>query len=153
MDETRRKASNYDVEELGLGFVRLAGGISMDILEAWAVHLDKMEGSILLGSEGGVRLDPFGYFRSMGDIDLDSTADMDAFSWRLHNVYADGDAYDSPQHHWVAALQERVPLLPTAEIALNTMLISEGIYLSNQRGAEVTAEEVRSASVSTAAKL
>ncbi|RME51266.1 MAG: gfo/Idh/MocA family oxidoreductase, partial [Caldilineae bacterium] len=59
-------------------------------------------------------------------------------------------AYDSPQHHWIAAVQGRVELLPTAEIALNCMLISEGIYLSNDLGREVTAEEVKEASVSTA---
>jgi hypothetical protein len=41
-------------------------------------------------------------------------------------------------------------LLPTAEIALNTMLISEGIYLSERLGREVTAEEVLAMSVSTA---
>jgi predicted dehydrogenase len=62
----------------------------------------------------------------------------------------DGDAYDSPQAHWIAALQGRVPLLPTAEIALNTMLISEGIYLSEKLGREVTPDEIRQHSVSTA---
>jgi predicted dehydrogenase len=100
-----------------------------------------------------VRLDPFGYFRSVGDLDLDSTASMEGFDWRLHTVREVGDAYDSPQHHWVAALQGRVPLLPSAEIALNTMLISEGIYLSHMRGSEVTAEEVRATSQSTALKV
>ena len=54
---------------------------------------------------------------------------------------------------WVAALQGRVPLLHTAEIALNTMLISEAIYLSQAEGREVTAEEVREKSVSTGIKL
>ena len=39
------------------------------------------------------------------------------------------------------------------EIALNTMLISEGIYLSDRLGREVTADEVREMSVSTAIKL
>ena len=153
MDEARQKKSSYNVEELGLGFARLAGGVTLDIMEAWAVHLDKFDGSIILGSDGGVRLDPFGYFRSMGDIDLDGAADMGAFNWRIHNVYEGGDAYDSPQHHWVAANQGRVPLLPTAEIALNTMLISEGIYLSSARGGEVTADEVKAKSVSTAIKV
>ena len=33
-------------------------------------------------------------------------------------------------------------LLPTAEIALSTMLISEGIYLSEKLNREVLAEEV-----------
>jgi hypothetical protein len=42
----------------------------------------------------------------------------------------------------VAVLHGNVPLLPTAELALNTMLISEGVYLSEKLGREVTAEEV-----------
>ncbi|MBZ0282290.1 MAG: Gfo/Idh/MocA family oxidoreductase [Anaerolineae bacterium] len=153
MDSKRSQLSGYNVEELGLGFVRLADGISLDIIEAWAVHLDKFDGSVILGAEGGVRLDPFGYFRSVGDLDLDSTADLGAFDWRIHNVGVDADAYDSSQHHWVAALQGRVVLLPTAEVALNTMLISEGIYRSDVLGHEVTAEEVRTESVSSALKL
>jgi len=153
MDEKRRKLSRYDVEELGLGFIRLAGGMSLDIIEAWAIHLDKLEGSVVVGTEGGVRLDPFGYFRSVGDLDLNTTADLEAMMWRIHTVGDTGDAYDSSQHHWVAALQGRVDLLPSAEIALNTMLISEGIYLSSARGEEVTADEVKAASASTALPL
>jgi predicted dehydrogenase len=75
---------------------------------------------------------------------------MGGFEWRLHTVDTVGDAYDSGQHHWIAALVGRVPLLPTAELALNTMLISEGIYLSEQLGREVTPPEVRQHSKSTA---
>ena len=107
-------------------------------------------GSVVVGSEGGVRLDPFGFFRSVGDLDLNSTADLDRFNYRLHNVQEQGDVYDSPQHHWIAAIEGRVELLPTAEIALNCMLISEGIYRSSELGREVTAEEVREMSKSTA---
>jgi predicted dehydrogenase len=153
MDEQRAESSGYNVEELGLGFVRLAGGITLDIIEAWAAHLDKMDSSVILGAEGGVRLEPFGYFRSVGHLDLDSTASMDGFDWRLHSVGENADAYDSSQQHWVAALQGRVDLLPTAAIALNTMLISEGIYLSHAQGREVTAEEVKTKSQSTALKV
>jgi hypothetical protein len=43
-----------------------------------------------------------------------------------------------------------VPLLPTAELALTSMLISEGIYLSAKVGQEVKADEIRAASISTA---
>lgn len=153
MDTRRQQSSNYNVEELGLGLVRLADGLTMDIIEAWAVHMDGFEGSSLFGSDGGIRLDPFGFYRSLGDLDLDATASLKSFSWRLHNVQADGDAYAGPQPHWIAALQGRVPLLPTAELALNTMLISEGIYLSSQLGREVTADEVLAHSVSTAVAL
>ncbi|MBW7883366.1 MAG: Gfo/Idh/MocA family oxidoreductase [Caldilineaceae bacterium] len=150
MDAARRARSSYNVEELGLGFVYFDNGLTMDIIEAWAAHVDTLGSSVILGSEGGLRLDPFGYFRSIGDLDLNSTANLDAFNWRLHNVREDGDAYDGPQEHWIAALQGRVPLIPSAACALNTMLISEGIYLSEKLGREVTAGEVLELSQSSA---
>ena len=153
MDPTRQEASGYDVEELGLGFVRLEDNITLDIIEAWAIHLDKFESSYIVGSEGGVRLDPFGFYQSMGDLDLDCTANLDRFDFRVHNVHQIGEVYDSPQKHWIAALQGRVELLPAAEISLNTMLISEGIYLSNQLGREVSADEVKTQSISTSIRL
>ena len=153
VDPRRQEISGYDVEELGLGFVRLAGNVSLDIIEAWAIHTDRFNGIEVFGSTGGVRIDPFAYFHSIGDLDFNSTANLDVFDWRLHTVHEVGDIYDSPQKHWIAARQGRVELLPTAQIALNTMLISEGIYLSEKLGREVTAEEVRQMSVSTAVKL
>jgi predicted dehydrogenase len=153
MDPTRQEASGYDVEELGLGFIRFEGNLTLDIIEAWAVHLDQIEGSVVLGSKGGVRLEPFGFFRSFGDLDMNLSSNLERFEWRLHAVHGQGDTYDLPQSHWIAALQGRIELLPTAELALNTMLISEGIYLSNQLGREVSAEEVRETSKSTAIKL
>lgn len=150
MDEARRAASGYDVEELGLGFVRLAGGITLDILEAWAIHLGGMEGSSLVGDKGGVRLEPFGFYQSLGDLDLDTTVDLQALARRTHDLRSNTDIGDSPQQHWARALQGRATLLPTAELALNTMLISEAIYLSERLEREVTAEEVIQASVSKA---
>jgi hypothetical protein len=44
-------------------------------------------------------------------------------------------------------------LIPTAEIALNTMLISEGIYLSNRLGREVTRQEIMDDSISSAIEM
>jgi predicted dehydrogenase len=153
MDVERRALSGYDVEELGLGFVRLADGITLDILEAWAIHLGGMEGSCLVGDKGGIRLEPFGFFQSLGDLDLDTTVDLQAFARRMHDLRAETNPGDSPQQHWARALQGRVELLPTAELALNTMLISEAIFLSDRLGREVTAEEVILASESTAISL
>jgi predicted dehydrogenase len=150
MDSLRREISGYDVEEFGLGLVRLEEGISMELIEAWAINLDHLEGTYVVGSEGGVRVDPFGFFHNLGDLELCMTADLEAYDWRLHAIRENTDAYDSPQHHWIAALQGRVELLPTTEIALNAMLISEGIYLSHELDREVTAEEVKQSSQSAA---
>ena len=148
MDPQLETSSGYDVEELGLGFVHFTNDVTLDIIEAWAVHLDSFEGSSILGTLGGVRLQPFGYYHNIGDLEINSTMDLEQISYRWKNVHQGGDVYDSSGHHWVAALQGRVELLPSAEIALNTMLISEGIYLSDQLGREVTADEVRERSVS-----
>jgi predicted dehydrogenase len=148
MEPEREKDSGYDVEELGLGFVHFTNEVTLDIIEAWAIHLDGIEGSSILGTLGGVRLEPFSYYHNIGDLEMNSTADVEQIPYRWKNVHQGGDVYDSAGHHWVAALQGRVELLPSAELALNTMLISEGIYLSDQLGREVTADEVREKSVS-----
>src|SRR5215212_1619420 len=48
MDARRRATSRYDVEELGIGMVRMSGDITLDIAEAWAIHLDQFEGSFIV---------------------------------------------------------------------------------------------------------
>src|SRR5215213_2144778 len=148
MEPELENLSGYDVEELGLGFVHFTNDVTLDIIEAWAVHLDGMEGSSVVGTLGGIRLQPFGYYHNLGDLEINSMVDLEQIAYRWENVHQGGDVYNSAGHHWIAALQGRVELLPTAELALNTLLISEGIYLSEQLGREVTAEEVRERSVS-----
>jgi predicted dehydrogenase len=148
MDPSREKSSGYDVEELALGFIHFTNDVTLDIIESWAIHLDGFEGSSIVGTLGGVRLEPFGYYHNIGDLEMNSTADVEQIPYRWKNVHHGSDVYDSSEHHWVAALQGRVELLPSAELALNTMLISEGIYLSEQLGREVTADEVQKGSVS-----
>jgi predicted dehydrogenase len=84
---------------------------------------------------------------------MDVSVNVENAYQRWHDIGDNQDAYDSSQHHWIAALQNRVPLIPTAEIALQTMLISEGIYLSERLGREVTADEVANMSESSAVVL
>ncbi len=153
MDENRRAASGYDVEELGLGFIRFAGGLTLDIIESWAIHLNAFEGSSIVGSKGGLRLNPLSLHTTVQDIETNCTFEAEATDSRWHSLDPNQSAYDGAQPHWVAALQGRVALLPTAEVALQTMLVSEGIYLSDKLGREVTADEVLQHSVSTAVRL
>ncbi len=153
MNQARKKKGKFNVEELGLGFVKFAGGLTMDIIEAWAIYLNNLEGSSIVGSKGGLRLDPFSFHTTADDMDMNATFDLGGADYRWHQLGADGDAYDSPQHHWVAALQGRVKLLPTDTIALQTMLISEAIYLSDKLGREVRARDVEKASKSTALRI
>lgn len=150
MYEDRRESSGFNVEELGIGMVRLEGGLLLDIEESWAIHYDGSEASKVLGAKGGLKLDPLTYFSTLSDMEMNSTFDLGSADTRWHRCFANQDAYDSAQQHWIAALQGRVELLDAAGFALATMLISEGIYQSNQLGREVTADEVRELSKSTA---
>ncbi len=150
MDERRRMMSNYDVEEFGFGFARFKNGMTLDVIESWAINVNEFDGSYIVGNKGGVRLEPFGFYQSIGDLDLDATANLESFITRLHDLHENAHAYDSPQHHWVAVLQGKVPLLGTAELALNHMLIAEGIYFSDKLGREVTADEIKAMSTSQA---
>lgn len=158
MDEERRVHSGFDVEEMAAGLVFLEGGITLDIIESWSLQLGGLEGSSIVGSEGGIRLsgavsdretNSFSYHTTIADLDMDCTVNLERADWRQRMLSPFPDAYASSQHHWISALQGQVPLLPTADIALNTMLISEGLYLSHQLGREVSADEVAQGSKST----
>ncbi len=153
MYEHKAKEAGYDVEEMGLGFVRLAGGISLSIEESWAAHYDNSESSKILGAKGGLKLSPLTLFSTAGDVEYSASVDIDGTDFRWHRWTENYSAYDSSQHHWVAALQGTVELIDTAGIALNVMLISQGIYLSQKLGREVTADEVLEHSVSTAVEV
>lgn len=150
MYEERRAFSNYSVEEMALGWVRLEGGVSLDVEETWAVHYSGDESSKVLGSKGGLKLSPLTYFSSVGDMPMTSTFDLDGSDIRWHSCFPESAWHDTSQVHWIGALLGAVPLLPTAEYALNAALISEGIYQSSRLGHEVSADEIRKLSVSTA---
>ena len=136
MDAERQARSGYNVEELGLGFVRMANSLTFDIIEAWAVQQEKFDGSMIFGSQGGIRLEPFGYYFSTGDVDLNAAVDLESYRGRKALLRDNKDAYESAQRHWIGALQGRVELLPSAELALNTMLISQESIFRNSWGAE-----------------
>jgi len=154
MDAGRAAHANFDVEELGVGFVHLEGGATLDIIEAWALHVDSLGASAVFGSKAGVSLKPFGFFKSYGHLDMNASVDLEAAKLRWERLTEHGKYYAGSQEHWIGALLGAVPLLPTAELALATLLISEGIYRSEALGRELTAQEIidesRSASAAEA---
>ncbi len=154
MDPARRASSRYSVEELGLGLARFSGGIAMEIIESWAIHLDGFDSSYIVGSAGGLRLSPLSYHATTPeDLEINTAFETETILGRWHSLNARQVYYDSSQSHWIGALRGAVDLLPSAETALLTMLVSEGIYLSEKLRREVTADEIASMSKSTAVKL
>jgi len=145
MYEDRRQSSNYDVEELGIALIRLAGGITFFMEEAWAIHSDDPDGDYVYGSKGGLRVHPLTYFTTLADMEVDGTFDVKQADWRWHQCDPMTADLSGSQHHWIAAQLGHVPLLDTAGIALKTASITEGVYISSHLGREVTAEDIEKA--------
>ncbi|MER3406273.1 MAG: gfo/Idh/MocA family oxidoreductase [Chloroflexota bacterium] len=145
MYEDRRQASGYNVEEFGMAIVRLGGGISFFLEEAWAIHGDDPDSDYIYGSHGGLRLNPLTYFTTLADMEMNGTFDIRQADWRWQQCNPRERDYTNSGQHWVAAQLGRVPLLDTAGIALNTAFITEGVYLSGHLGREVTAQEIAQA--------
>jgi predicted dehydrogenase len=86
MDAARRQTSGYNVEELGLGLIRCADGVTIDIIESWAIHLDPFEGSYVVGSAGGIRLQPFSFHTTLDGMLMDGTIDLEEADKRWHTL-------------------------------------------------------------------
>ena len=145
MYEDRRQSGNYNVEELGTGPDPLCRRPAHVMEEAWAIHSEQKNKNWVYGSHGGVLLDPFTYYTTLGDMEMDGTFDLKQADWRWHQCDPNTTYYSHSQRHWIGAQLGRVPLLDTAGIALKTALITEGIYVSSHLGREVTAQEIRKA--------
>ena len=138
----RRESSGYNVEELGMAVVRMAGGITLFIEEAWAIHSEQGDADYIYGAKGGLRVDPLTFYTTLADMEMDGTFDLKQADWRWKQCDPKTVHYAESQRHWISAQLGLVPLLDTAGIALNTAFISEGIYLSSHYGREVTAAEI-----------
>jgi predicted dehydrogenase len=145
MYEDRRASGKYNVEELGMGLIRLAGDVTFVMEESWAIHANDPDDDRIYGSKGGLRVDPLEFYTTLADMELDGTFDTHSADVRWGRTDETVPYYRESQAHWVATQQGKVPLIDTAGIALKTSLITEGIYISSHLGREVTLAEIENA--------
>jgi len=150
MHEGRRAEGGFDVEELGVGFAKYENNLTMDIIEAWAVHAQEFPPSELYGAKGGLSIgDEVVYLSEMAGYPAKTTLDLRAETYRTHKIDPSLAMYDATIAHMVAALRGECALIDTKDLALQTLLLSEGIYQSGKLGREVTAEEIAAMSKSS----
>lgn len=158
MRKERRLESNFGVEELGVGFVKFEDGLTMDIIESWAIHAGEFPMSSIHGSEGGIQLvanespmkNSIKYFSEIEGYPSVTTLDVSAEDFYQFRHNPQRMYYENTQNHWVAVLRGEIEPIDTPHIALQTMLISEGIFLSHELGREICADEIESLSKSIA---
>ncbi|GAB3017528.1 Gfo/Idh/MocA family protein [Natronobiforma cellulositropha] len=148
--------SGYDVEDVGLGFAHLEDGSVLSLRAAWHMFLPD-EPSVVAGTQGGVSLDPFQFYTTTAD--YEATVDLDLADYeRRQALLGSESGYDLEGEdqfsHWIETLEGTADdPIPTGELALNSMLIMDGLYRSQAAGRELTADEIAEHSVSSAIDL
>lgn len=175
MDERLLKGKKYEVEDLGIGMARFEGDISMDMYEDWALNIDEIGNSFIAGSLGGLKLlnvDVYGGRIPNPELYTKQPPDLEFFGFEdglmvdkkincLMNEHTEQTLdpnivwFDNNQYQWAAYLRGDLTddtRINTPLITLNTMLVMDGIFLSNKLGRSVTAEEIDKMSESTAVR-
>jgi len=137
MDVYEGRKDDIDVEEMAVGLIRFDTGLVLFVEDAWSAHMNESGGDVILGSKGGLKVDPLSFHSDMFGIESNTTFDTRLAEYHQNQYDENRAGYASPHHHWVYSLLGKLPKIPTGEIALNTVRISDAIYESAARGEEV----------------
>lgn len=154
-------ANMMEVEEMGVGFAKYENGLTLDIIETWAINMDDLGKGFIAGSKGGLRfIDEMGfrgpsvglkYITELDGRTVETDLQVAANSITESVVDPASRFWANDQVHWIAYLSGQISeRYDTAWLALQTMKVSEGIFLSSELGREVTADEIEALSVSSA---
>ena len=124
--------AEFDVEDLGIGFLRLEDGATITLKASWAANVPPgTGGTLLLGTRGGLRLNPLALVTNMGCYQVDVTPQVPAMP-------------DIPFYgHWKAAahmvrvLDGQEPLRVQPAEVLNVIRALEALYRSAAEGREI----------------
>jgi predicted dehydrogenase len=122
----------FDVEDLATGLLRLDGGATIGIKASWAANVPDGTGeTLVLGTQGGLRLRPLTLIRNMAGYQVDVTP----------KVPRDPDipfyGHWRQAAHVARVLQGKEPSLVTRDQVLNVMRALDGLYRSAELGREV----------------
>ena len=149
----RLEDSGYDVEDAGMAFAHLEDGSLLSLRAAWHMFLPD-EPSVVAGTQGGVSIDPFEFYTTTADYEATVSFDLESYE-RRQGLLASETGYDLEGEgqfgHWIDTLEGRADdPIPTGDLALNSMMIMDGLYLAQEAGRELTAEEIAERSESSA---
>jgi predicted dehydrogenase len=122
----------FDVEDMAAGFLRLENGATVSVKSSWAANVPPgMGGTMILGTEGGLKLRPLTLVRNMGSYQVDVTP----------KVPPDPDipfyGHWKETAHMIRVIRGQEALCVKREEVLNVIRALEGLYTSAQEGREV----------------
>jgi predicted dehydrogenase len=136
----------FNVDDFCGAFIRLEGGITLDVRMSWAMHMDTTGSTIFLGTDAGLKVEPThnnnplwggAWDGSCGDVTLfhDMLGVPTHTPIPMHDMKE--DCFFLKCRSFVDAVAEGLPApIPTSEIIYNQAII-DGIVRSCERGREV----------------
>ncbi len=126
----------FDVEDLGVGFLRLENDASVVLRASWAANIPEGTGNtFILGTKAGMALSPLRLIGTLGPYQADTMPLVPGHD----EPFAMGHIREAA--HLVRAIRGEEELSVKKEEVLNVIHALEGLYRSAQSGAEVRLEE------------
>jgi len=126
----------FNVEDLGVGFMRLEGGSTIVLRSSWAANVPQgMGGTFIVGTKGGLQLRPLTYFANMGSYLVDTTPKVPS------DPTIDFYGHWKETQHFVNVLRGEEELIITKDQVLNVIGALDAIYKSAELGTEVKVED------------
>lgn len=124
---------DFDVEDMAAGFIRLEGGGAIAFKTSWAANIPRNEGqTTILGTDGGLTLDPLTLITNMGSYQVNVQPQVPAGS----DVAFAGHWEETA--HFVKVIRGQEDLLVTRAEVLNVIATLDALYESAAEGREIT---------------
>ena len=151
--QERLETADYDVEDIGICYAHLEDGSLLSLRAAWHMYIPDSP-NVVAGSQGGIQLDPFEVYTTIEDREATIELNLGEYE-RRQGLLSGGTGYDVTTEnqfaHWIDTVRgDADDPIPTASLALNSMLIMEGVYQAQEAGRELSADEIAERSESTA---
>lgn len=135
------EADRFSVDDFAAAFIRLEGGIIIDFRIAWAMNVDTPGDTIILGTEGGLRIPSDdcwnGDFKD--DMTIYKTINGENIEYKIERMPADKKphCWDGKIGSFVEAIKNGGPSpIPSSQILINQVII-DAMIKSAKLGKEV----------------
>jgi len=135
-------AEKFEVDDFAAAFIRLEGDIVLDFRIAWAMNMDTPGDTIILGTEGGLRIPSTECWNGTvgGEMTIYKEVCGQQTETKIPIIKADGDLFDKKIRSFLDAVKNGTEApVPTSQILYNQAIL-DGIFRSAEAGKEVEIE-------------
>ncbi len=132
----------FSVDDFAAAYIRLEGGITLDFRIAWAMHCDTPGDTIIMGTEGGLRIPSTECWNGSigGPMTIYHNIAGECVETVIPEMENKEDNFDKKIRSFIDAIEFNLPSpVPTSQIIYNQAIIS-GIAESSDLGREIEIE-------------